>query len=162
MTGPVRTRDVVQPDDAAFLLALYDTTRRSELSGLGWPDAQLDTFIGMQFDAQNRHYAMLFPEADNLIVLVGDEPAGRLIVDRPEGEIRIVDIALLPRHRGVGVGGELIRQLCAEADRQQLPLRCHVVIDNDARRFWEHLAFEERGIDGVHVAMERPCRSAPD
>ena len=128
---------------------------------LGWSEAQTDAFIAVQFDAQSRHYAMVFPDAAHLVVLVGGEPAGRLIVDRPGGEIRIVDIALLPRHRGVGVGGALVRQLGEEADAKQLPLRCHVAMDNDARRFWERLGFEERGIDGLHVAMERPYRAPP-
>jgi GNAT superfamily N-acetyltransferase len=161
MTTAVSIRPVARPDDDAFLLALYDTLRRSEFSMLGWPDAQLDAFIAMQFDAQGRHYAMAFPDAADLVVVVGGEPAGRLIVDRPDQEIRIVDIALLPRRRGVGLGGVLVRQLCEEADTAHLPLRCHVVVDNDARRFWEHLGFEERGIDGLHVAMERPYRAPP-
>ena len=107
MTSAVSTRPVAHPEDGAFLLAVFDTTRRSEFSMLGWPDAQMDAFIAMQFDAQSRHYAMVFPDAAHLVVLVGGEPARRLIVDRPGGEIRIVDIALLPRHRRVGVGGAL-------------------------------------------------------
>ncbi len=161
MTSAVSTRPVAPVDDRAFLLALYDATRRSEFSLLGWPDEQLDAFIALQFEAQSRHYATTFPDASHLLVLVGDEAAGRLIVDRPESEIRIVDIALLPHQRGVGVGGVVVRRLCDEADSRQLPLRCHVVADNDARRFWEHLGFVEQGIDGLHVAMERPHRVPP-
>src|SRR5665213_2118169 len=129
MTSAVSTRPVAHPEDGAFLLAVFDTTRRSEFSMLGWPDAQMDAFIAMQFDAQSRHYAMVFPDAAHLVVLVGGEPAGRLIVDRPEEEIRIVDIALLPHHRGVGVGGTLVRQLCEEADARHRPLCCHVAMD---------------------------------
>jgi GNAT superfamily N-acetyltransferase len=161
MTSAVSTRPVAHLDDRAFLLAVYDATRRSEFSTLGWSDPQLDAFMAMQFEAQGRHYAVAFPDAAHLVVLVGGEPAGRIIVDRTDAEIRIIDVALLPHHRRVGVGGALVRQLCEEADTGHLPLRCQVALDNDARSFWAHLGFEERGIDGLHVALERPYRARP-
>jgi ribosomal protein S18 acetylase RimI-like enzyme len=61
--------------------------------------------------------------------------------------------------RGLGVGGRLVRLLSAEADVRGLPVTCHVAQDNDAQGFWEHLGFEVRGLDGLHMAMERPCRA---
>jgi GNAT superfamily N-acetyltransferase len=91
---------------------------------------------------------------------VGGEPAGRLIVDRSEHEIRIVDIALLPGFRRAGAGGTLVRRLFDEADAGALPVRCHVVRGGDARLFWEHLGLVERGVDGAHVAMERVCETS--
>jgi ribosomal protein S18 acetylase RimI-like enzyme len=155
MPGEVRTRAVELPDDAAFLLSVYDTTRRAEVSLMGWSEMEMGVFIAMQFDAQSRHYATVFPDASSLVVLVGEVPAGRLIVDRTEERILIVDITLLPRFRGSGVGRELIRPLLEEADASGLPVRLHVAHDNDARAFWEHLGFVAQGLDGLYVAMER-------
>jgi ribosomal protein S18 acetylase RimI-like enzyme len=155
MPGEVRTRPVELPGDAAFLLSLYDTTRRAEQSLMGWSDMEMDVFISMQFEAQNRHYATVFPDASSVVVLVGDIPAGRLIVDRSEERILIVDITLLPGFRRIGVGGQLVRPLLEEADGAGLPVRLHVAHDNAARAFWEHLGFVAQGLDGLSVAMER-------
>ncbi len=155
MPGEVRSRAVELPGDAAFLLSVYDTTRRVEQSLMGLSDTEMDAFIAMQFDFQTRHYDTVFPNASSRIVLVGDVPAGRLIVDRSEERILIVDITLLPGFRGIGVGGELVRPLAEEADAAGLPIRLHVAHDNDARAFWEHLGFVAQGFDGFYVAMER-------
>ncbi len=147
--------------DSDFLRSVYAAARMPELGGLGWPRAQLDAFIRMQFDAQTRHYRSVFPHAGHSVIAVGGQRAGRLIVDRSQEEIRIVDIALLQQFRRAGVGSELVRRLCEEADANGLPVRCHVEQHNDARCFWEQLGLVASGLDGTHVAMERRCASSP-
>jgi len=111
----------------------------------------------MQLDAQTRHYRSVHPTAAHSVITVGGEPAGRLIVDRSDREIRIVELALLPPFRRAGVGSELVRPLLEEADAAGLPVRCHVEQSNDARRFWERLGLVAVGLDGAHMAMERAC-----
>jgi GNAT superfamily N-acetyltransferase len=154
MPGEVSARPERLPEDGEFLLSLYASTRRPELTGLGWSAAQEDAFIRMQFDAQDRHYRGSFPDAGYSVICVGGERAGRLIVNRARGEILIVDIALLPQFRGAGVGGGLVRRLIDEADAGRLPLRCHVARGNDARRFWERAGFVAQDEDATYVAME--------
>ncbi len=115
----------------------------------------------MQFDAQARHYRGSFPDARHSVICVGGERAGRLIVNRSDDEIRIVDIALLPEFRGAGVGGWLVRRLLDQAEAGRLPVRCRVLAGNDARRFWERAGFVAQDEDGVYVAMERACETSP-
>lgn len=145
------------PQDGDFLASLYASTRQSELAMLGWPAAEQDAFLRMQFDAQSRHYRSAFPAATRSIICVDGERAGRLIVNHRDDEVRIVDIALLPEFRGTGVGGELIRRVLADADAAGIPVRCHVLAGNRARRFWARAGFAEQESDGVYLAMERPC-----
>jgi GNAT superfamily N-acetyltransferase len=161
MLGDVRTRPARLPADGEFLLSVYAATRRPELSVLGWSEEQVDAFIQTQFDAQARHYSSVRPRASHSVVTVDGEPAGRLIVERSDEEIRIVDVALLPRFRRAGVGSELLRGLFAEADAGGLPVRCHVLQGNAALAFWEHLGLVARGMDGMHVEMERGCVTSP-
>lgn len=143
------------PDDGDFLLSLYASTRRPELAGLGWSETEADAFIRMQFAAQASHFRRAFPTAAYSVVCVDGERAGRLIVDRPGHEIIIIDLSLLPKFRGIGIGGGLVRRLLDEADADRLAVRCHVLRGSDARRFWERAGFLARDDDGAYVAMER-------
>lgn len=161
MPGEVSTRPERHPDDGDLLLSVYASTRRPELTGLGWSAKQQDAFIRMQFDAQTRHYREFFPDATYSVICVDGEEAGRLIVNRADDQIRIVDIALLPKFRRIGVGGRLVRHLLDQADAGHLPVRCHVLHDSAARRFWEHAGFVAQGHDGVYVAMERVPQGRP-
>jgi GNAT superfamily N-acetyltransferase len=86
---------------------------------------------------------------------VDGERAGRLIVNRADNEIVIVDITLTPKFRRIGVGRGLVRRLLDEADARRVRIRCHVLQRSNARRFWERAGFVAQGGDGVYVAMER-------
>ncbi|HTE20911.1 MAG TPA: GNAT family N-acetyltransferase, partial [Armatimonadota bacterium] len=70
-------------------------------------------------------------------------------------EIRIVDIALLPEHRGGGVGTMLIRRLFDEGDASGRKVSIHVEIFNPARRLYERLGFVQAAERGVYLLMER-------
>jgi GNAT superfamily N-acetyltransferase len=157
MHGEVTARPVRLPADAEALISVYAATREAELRVLGWPEGQIDAFIRMQFEAQDRHYRSFYPGASHSVVEVGGQVAGRLIVERSEAEIRIVDLALLPEFRRAGVGSAVVERLCEEADGGGLPIRCHVEQSNEARRFWEHHGLVATGLDGAHIAMERAC-----
>ena len=161
MHGAVTVRPQRLPDDGDFLLSLYASTRRPELAGTGWPEKEADAFIGMQFDAQTRHYRQAFPNATYSVIYVDGERAGRLIVNRADDEIVIVDITLTPKFRRIGVGGVLVRRLLEEADAGHLHVRCHVLQASSARRFWERAGFAANGSDGVYVAMERAPQAQP-
>ncbi len=89
------------------------------------------------------------------MIVAGGRPAGRLYVARWEDEIRIVDIALLPEHRGNGLGTALLRELIEEADAAGKPLSIHVEQNNPARPLYDRLGFEEAGEFGVYVLMRR-------
>ena len=120
-----------------------------------WTDADKDAFVRMQFEAQDRWYREQMPDASFDVVLVEDEPAGRLYVDQREDEIRIVDIALLPEYRNRGIGSGLLGDLIAGADRAGKPLTIHVERFNRARRFYERLGFREIADRGVYLLLER-------
>ena len=90
------------------------------------------------------------------MILVDGEPAGRFYVHRGEREIRIVDVALLPEHRGNGVGTSLIRDLLAEADASGKSVTIHVERLNPALRLYERLGFAVAEDKGVYLFLERP------
>ena len=140
--------------DDAFLRRVYAGTREDELAPLPWSEAEKQAFLSMQFDAQDRHYRAHFPGARFDVVERGGAPIGRLIVDRDEDEIRLLDIALLPEHRGGGAGTALLRELLAEAAAQSKRVAIHVERANPARRLYERLGFRvESDEDAIYLFM---------
>jgi GNAT superfamily N-acetyltransferase len=143
------------PADRGFLCEVYSSTRADELAAVPWDDAQRTAFLRMQFDAQDRWYHEQMPGAGFDVVLLDGVPAGRLYVDRRAQEIRIVDIALLPEHRGAGIGTGLIRAVLAEGDASGTPVTIHVELGNPARALYERLGFAEIATTGVYALLER-------
>lgn len=144
-----------EPDDEDFLYQLYASTRAAELAVWGWNQAQQEVFLRMQFNAQRRAYEFQYPEAEHSIILFDEEKAGRLFVAVTEGEVRLVDIALLPEHRSKGAGTFLIQELQAQAAARGLPLRLQVLQSNEAaRRLYERLGFSQTGASDVYLTME--------
>jgi len=142
--------------DLPFLFRLYASTREEELAGVDWPAEQKEAFVRQQFEAQHAWYQENYAGSSFDVVEVDGEPAGRLYVARWENEVRIVDISLLPAHRGRGLGGALLAQLLAEADAQGKPVSVHVERFNPALRLYERLGFRFREDKGVYLLLERP------
>ena len=89
------------------------------------------------------------------MILVDGEPAGRLYLHRGPSEIRIVDIALVPEHRGGGVGTRLLEDLFAEADEGGKSVTIHVERMNPALSLYERLGFTVAEDKGVYLFLER-------
>lgn len=144
----------ISESDLTFLQKLYGTTRESELNQTNWSPEQKTAFIAMQFRAQHQHYQQHFGNARFELILKHSEPIGRLYVDHRVDEIRIIDIALMPEHRGQGLGGCLMRQLLDEAGEKRLPVRIHVEQFNPALKLYERLGFRKLHDEGVYYLME--------
>ena len=144
----------VRAEDEEFLRAVYAGTRAEELALVPWDEAQRAAFIRFQFAVQQRFYKSEFPDAEHRVILNDGEPVGRLYVDRRAQEIRILDIALLPAHRGLGIGTPLITALMAEAAGSTRPLSIYVDRDGPALRLFARLGFSAREESGIQVLME--------
>ena len=153
--APVKLRPA-GPADETFLLALYRSTREDELALTGWDETQRDAFVRMQFNAQRHHYAAAYPDAAHDIIVRDGREMGRLLVARDGEQVHLVDVALLPEHRGAGIGEALVRGLIAEADARGVPVRLSVLKSNRALRLYQRLGFEVAGESGMHFQMERP------
>jgi GNAT superfamily N-acetyltransferase len=144
--------------DRPFLLAVYASTRTEELAIVPWTDEQKDAFLRMQFDAQDSWYRQVYPDGEFLVVADEGTPVGRLYLGRSESEIRIIDIALLPEHRGKGIGSRLLAGIFASADEAGLPVALRVEPWNPAKRLYGRLGFELRDQEGLYDVMVRPPR----
>lgn len=149
----VTLRPVTTADDA-FLLEIYASARAAELAQVPWDAAQREAFLRMQLAAQQLHYRTHNPNATHDLILLDDQPIGRLYVSRREREIRILDITLLSEQRGQGIGTPLIQELMSEAERAGQPLTIYVESYNPSLRLFERLGFSKIDDDGVNYLME--------
>jgi ribosomal protein S18 acetylase RimI-like enzyme len=145
----------VEADDREFLYRVYASTRIEELAVVDWNDAQKEAFLREQFEAQDLWYRQHYARASYEIVEVDGRPAGRLYVHRGGNEIRIVDIALLPEHRGNGIGTAILRDLVDEADADGKAITIHVERFNPALRLYERLGFSVAEDKGVYLFLKR-------
>ena len=152
-TSGVTLRPVTD-DDRAFLVDVYGSTRDEELSQVSWPEGQREAFVLMQFDAQDAEYHPRNPHGTFDVIEVGGRPAGRLYVDRRPGDIRIVDIALLPEFQGAGTGGRLISRLMDEAAGSGCKLSIHVEVHNRAAELYTRMGFLVVDEQGLYRRME--------
>jgi ribosomal protein S18 acetylase RimI-like enzyme len=145
-------------EDQDFLFKLYASTRAQEFAGLGWPVAQLEMFLRMQFMAQQHTYESTYEQCEHQIIELHGEVIGQMRVNREKNSALLVDISLLPEHRGQGVGSELISALIEQCSQTGAVLKLQVLQNNPALRLYERLGFLRTGEDQMYIQMERDPR----
>jgi len=144
--------------DDGFLMELFASTREAELALLDAPHRE--DFLRMQFRIRAQQYRASYPSAADKLILLDDEPIGRMLVDRNAEAMTLVDIALFSQFRCRGIGTQSIRELMSEADRSGLPLQLHVYKSSPAVRLYDRLGFALAGNEGMYLNL---CyRGAPD
>ncbi len=141
------------PENEAFMLHLYASTRAEEMHYFPWSAAQKEAFVHFQYQAREQSFRLNYPTASDQVVLVNEQPAGRLLTWRTSGEVGLLDITLLPEYRQQGIGSTLIATLWAEGERVWL----HVAADNPrAIRLYQRLGFRLCEEKGLYLKLERP------
>ncbi|MGH9880993.1 MAG: GNAT family N-acetyltransferase [Pyrinomonadaceae bacterium] len=90
-----------------------------------------------------------------LRLLTGDA-SGYGYVDDETPEL---GIAVLPEHRGRGIGSDLLRHLIESAKAIYPSICLSVSLDNPALRLYERMGFERVGVRGSSVTMIRRLRA---
>ncbi|MFC4098078.1 GNAT family N-acetyltransferase [Paenibacillus xanthanilyticus] len=154
MVGDARisTREATWGDES-FRFRVYESTRQSEFASLGWEPAQLEAFLRMQFEMQQRSYAMQYPGSGYQVVLLDREPVGHFMTVETSNRLLLADIALMAPYRGGGIGSALIRRLQHAAAAKALPLELRVVASNPAAGLYVRLGFRAVEEQGLHVLM---------
>lgn len=150
----IELRPSVGPEDQEFSFRVYASAREEELAPVPWSEAEKGAFLRQQFMAQDTDYRANHPGAEFLLILEKAEPVGRLYLDRSSDRVHVLDIALLPAHRGRGIGGGIVRGLQAEAAAADVPIDLYVEATNPARRLYARLGFLEVEKGPVYDLLE--------
>lgn len=160
MSAPLISLRPIEPGDEDFLRELYGSAREEELAVVPWSPAEKQKFLDWQFQAQSSHYREHYPDASFQVILLDGALAGRLYVARSAGDIRVIDIALMPAYRGRNVGTTLLKGLMDEAGHCGKSVSLHVECFNPAQRLYARLGFQKAGETGVYWLLEwRPPAS---
>ncbi len=150
-----------QARDEPFVYRLFAQTRAAETAHLPLGPTQQEVFLRQQFQLQSAHYRRCFPAASFYIVDLNGTSIGRMYVDRPGHQIRLIDITLVPECRNQGIGAGLLECLLWEARTTGQAVRLHVERGNTALRLYRRLGFREIQDKAVYLEMEW-CASKDD
>jgi ribosomal protein S18 acetylase RimI-like enzyme len=84
-----------------------------------------------------------------------------MVIQREARTWRLLDISLMPEHRGQGIGGELIRALIKDCGAVGAVLQLQVVNTNPAQRLYTRLGFIKTGQDQIYTQMELHPQTEP-
>ena len=146
--SPAISLRAATPEDTAFLLAVFTSTR-DEFRSLIPDEGQLAALMSMQFNLQRRQYQDGYPHGQDHIILKRGQPVGRMLINESERTITLVDIALLPEHRNEGIGRQLLDDLLS----RKKPVTLHVLKTHRARNLYERLGFRKVGEDSMYDEM---------
>lgn len=142
-------------DDRDFRLELFCGSRAPEWYVIQWEPNLFDQIMRQQFQAQTMSYAQQFPHARFDIIELDGRPIGRIVVDRPEDQVHLVDLAIVHDRRGQGLGEAILRALMAEAEAAELPVRLEVASSNDpTMRLYQRLGFRQCAETPLYIQME--------
>jgi ribosomal protein S18 acetylase RimI-like enzyme len=154
---PSITRRRIGATDEEFLVALYRSTRESELALVNWDDGQKAAFIQQQFDAQHRYYQQVYPDGSFEVILAGGQAAGRLYLATEPDDTLIIDVAMLPRFQNQGIGTALVTEVLADAATRGASVTIHVERNNPALRWYGRLGFRPVEDQGVYLLLRHPA-----
>lgn len=141
-------------EDRPFLFRVYASGRRDELQSLGWDDDAIQGFLRAQFNHEERDWSLHRPGAHCMVVLRDHLPVGRLYLARSEHEIRVMDLTLLPEHRGRGIATRLLAALLDEAAASRRTVRMNVARSSPMVEICRRLGFLPAATRGGQWLME--------
>jgi GNAT superfamily N-acetyltransferase len=144
-------------DDDPLLFEVFASSREAGLRNTAVHPEARQQLLEHEFDSRQRGYRNDFPGVEYLVICAGTEPVGRLYVQRTNRVVFVVDLVLLERWRGRGIGTSLLRDLIDEARTTGRTVRLHVEKSNArAFRLYARLGFTIIGDARTHHLME--CR----
>jgi GNAT superfamily N-acetyltransferase len=152
--GAIRVRSEGAADEN-FLFALFESVKGPEFARMPIGEPMLRNLLNMQYRAMITGYRAAFPTARFEVVLLNDEPIGRLITDRDSDWFHVIYIALVSELRNKGIGATLMAAVLDEPRRLGLRCEATVAVDNvPSLRLWSQLGFIERERNLTDVVVE--------
>jgi len=144
------------PQDKQFLYEVSYGVMAEKLHAHLWAPSIRHNLLDMQVRAQEGSYGVMHPNADYAIIMLDDERVGRLIIDRSGASYYLVDISVMEKRRGAGIGTRVVLALCMEAQMMGKNVQLHVSVTNPrAAELYKRLGFRPIEQTETDTLMER-------
>lgn len=150
---PLLFRPASREDDS-FLFELYASARQEEVMSWGWSIEQQNSFLRMQWLAQQSSHSAQYPSATRTIVILDQNPIGQYTVNYTSTNLHLIDISILPLFRNNGIGTSIIKHLQQESILRYIPISLNVMQGNPASRLYERLGFVYTDATDLYKAMK--------
>lgn len=181
-----------QRSDEPWLRMLFASSQPALCALAALPDDLGQRLLQMQYDARQAQYGARWPRAVQQLILAplavnlaashddqdcaaqaqspepgtGTRPGtavGMVWTVRSTSAIHVLDMALLPPWRGLGIGSRCLRALLDQAAVEQRAVKLQVARDNPARRLYARLGFvPDDAIDATPASHTTPKTEAGD
>ncbi len=140
--GAVTLRpEATDGSDEPFLYALFADSK-PEMTLMPVHETVKEQLLRMQYRSMTMTYRGQFPDARFQIAELDGVPVGRMITDVQATSIYFVDIVVLSRTQGTGIGTALVRAVFEEARQRGLAVTSKVLVTNAASlRMCEKVGF---------------------
>jgi len=146
----------VHKEDDTFLFALFCSTR-SEFSLLPLPPQQLELLLRQQYRSQQLGYAAQYPDAITLVIEYQSVSIGKIVLNKSDTSVHIVDFAIVPQARGCGYGSVILQSVKAYAHADGKKVSLGVDRQNvRARQLYLRLGFLPYEVSETHEWMLWP------
>lgn len=123
------------------------------------PDAGagvIEPLVAMQLDSKMRTLRAQHPDAVVELLSIGGAPVGYAVIDHGAEAVRLCDIAVAGRSRGLGYGRMLMQRVLAAADADGAAVELSVWPGSPAHHWYTRLGFAATSTDAAgHVEMRR-------
>lgn len=152
----IKLRKLDEKEDIDLLFTIYASTREEIIFYEQWSPQQKEDFLNNQFWLQHNAYMNNYDNPFYYVIRYKEADVGRLYLDTGENELRIIDIALLPHARGVGVATTLLSEVIDLAKKDRKKVSIHVEKQNRAKNLYHRLGFTCIEEGSVYDLMEKP------
>jgi len=143
----------VHERDQEFIDTLYRSTREDLLS-LPMDSVFIDNLVRSQQQIHALGVQQNHPNAQTKILEFQSQALGRMVFEHTAGDIRLIDIAVLPGAQRQGLARYMVQYLQQMAGTYQASLSLRVVKNNiKARRLYLSVGFQIVGEDALSEQM---------
>ena len=144
----------IEDKDQSFIETVFRSTWEKKLSLTYLTEPQKHNFILTQLTAQLADYNLNYKGATYDIILYNNKPAGRLYLWETLKNIRVLEITLLPKFQGRGIGTEILTHIINSAKLKNKIVSLHVAHDNQAKKMYNRLGFKKSSSNITHDYLE--------
>lgn len=145
----------VKLEESEFLLKIFKESHPELLYICGLGEEEKRGILLQQFTIETKQLMQIYPNAEFNIVMLNEEPIGKLYINYGKTVDRIIEIALLEEYRGRGIGKKLIEIVIKNAKKAGKKVKLQVAwFNQNAYGLYKKLGFQVIENKEVFFEME--------